>query len=406
MSVATRHDCILLDLDGVLYRGNHALPGARATVDELRAVGTRVAFVTNNSSRTPEQVAEKLAEMGIHASSDEVVTSALATADLLRRRGGGSAFVIGEAGIRKALADAGIEVLDGAPESADFVVVGWDRSADYRAFRTASLLVQRGSGLVATNRDASYPAPGGLWPGAGALLAVITTTTGAIPEVVGKPYPPLFRAALERAGGGRALVVGDRLDTDIAGAEELELDSLLVLTGVSGLPDLMRAPALPTFVGADLRAVLTDLPRIRLAGPGDAGQVVRLLEASGLGPGGVEDRLEGSLVAELDGRIVGTAAMERTGDDALLRSVAVDTDRRSGGLGSLLTARAVRLARDAGAGSVYLVTATAERFFSALGFQSMGTADRLPQDLRRLAVERDHCATSDRAMRLSLAGTP
>lgn len=404
MSVATRHDCLLLDLDGVLYRGDHALPGARETVEELRARDTRLVFVTNNSSKTPEQVAEKLAGMGIRASSDEVVTSALAAADLLRRRGGGSAFVIGEVGIRKALADAGIEVLEGDPASADFVVVGWDRSADYRAFRTASLLVQRGAALVATNSDSSYPAPGGLWPGAGALLSVVTTTTGATAEVVGKPHPPLFQTALERAGGGRALVVGDRLETDVAGAEALGLDSLLVLTGVAGPADLVRAPVLPTFVAPDLRAVLSELPRVRPAGPEDAGAVARLLEASGLGPQGVDERLEGTLVADVDRRIVGTAAVERSDGDALLRSVAVDPDHRRGGLGSLITAHAVRLAKESGARSLYLVTATAEGFFSSLGFESVGDAEGLPEHLRRLAVDRDRCASADRAMRLRLAG--
>src|SRR5207247_8437981 len=136
--------------------------------------------------------------------------------------------------VRTALAAVGILVVDEPSAGADLVVVGWDRSVDYDKLRNASLLVERGARLVATNADASYPAPDGLWPGAGAILAAITTTTGATPDaVVGKPNPPLFEAAAARAGGGRSLVVGDRLDTDVAGAAGLGWDSLLVLTGVA-----------------------------------------------------------------------------------------------------------------------------------------------------------------------------
>src|SRR5207302_9069832 len=118
--------------------------------------------------------------------------------------GPGRAFVIGETGIRDALRGNGIAVVDDASDGADYVVVGWDRTADYDKLRTAALLVQRGARLVATNADASYPAPAGLWPGAAALLAAITTTTGATPEIVGKPHAPLFDLARRRAGEGRA----------------------------------------------------------------------------------------------------------------------------------------------------------------------------------------------------------
>src|SRR5439155_23710440 len=144
------------------------------------------------------------------------------------------AYVIGETGIRTALGQAGIDILEGEPDRADAVVVGWDRSVTYGQLRTAALLVQRGATLVATNGDASYPAPDGKWPGAGAILAAVTTTTGSPAEAeVGKPNPPLFESALERTGGGRPLVVGDRMDTDVAGAAALGWDSLLVFTGVA-----------------------------------------------------------------------------------------------------------------------------------------------------------------------------
>jgi HAD superfamily hydrolase (TIGR01457 family) len=258
MVLADAYGCLLLDLDGVLFRGDEAVPGALEAMASIRARGRSVVFITNNSSRTPEQVAAKLEAMSIAAAPREVVTSALATADLLAQRGGGSAFVIGQEGVRAALEGAGIRVADGEPDRTDYVVVGFDASADYAKLKHASLLVQRGAALVATNPDGSFPSSDGLWPGAGALLAVVTTTTGAVAEVVGKPYAPLFETARRRAGGGIPLVVGDRLDTDIAGAMGLGWDSLLVLSGVSTPADLEGSEVRPTFVGADLSALLRE----------------------------------------------------------------------------------------------------------------------------------------------------
>jgi len=251
--LSERYDAFLFDLDGVLYRGADPIPGAPEAVAALREAGRGIAFVTNNSARTPAAVAERLTAAGVEASPQEVVTSAGATAELLAGRGCRSAFVIGEEGIRTALADAGVELRDGEPERVDAVVVGWDRGADYAKLRTASVLVERGAAFVGTNGDASWPAPdGSLWPGAGALLAAVATTTGAEPEIVGKPNAPLFHAALARAGDGRPLVIGDRLDTDVAGAAALGWDSLLVLTGITRREDLEQAAARPTYVADDL----------------------------------------------------------------------------------------------------------------------------------------------------------
>jgi glycerol-1-phosphatase len=258
-TLAERYDCLLFDLDGVLYRGREPVPRAPEVLAALRARGSRLAFVTNNSARTPEVVAERLRDVGIEAQAGEVETSALSTATLLSGRGCRSAFVVGEEGIRTALAAAGVEVLDGEPPAAEAVVVGWDRGADYAKLRTASLLVQRGAAFVGTNPDASFPAPGGeRWPGAGALLAAIATTTGAVPEVVGKPEAPIYRSALARAGGGTPLVVGDRLDTDIAGAAALGWDSLLVLTGIARRADLEGSLVHPTYVAEDLSVLLSE----------------------------------------------------------------------------------------------------------------------------------------------------
>jgi 4-nitrophenyl phosphatase len=252
--LADDYDCLLFDLDGVLYRGDAVVPGAPETLDELRRCPTGL---------PDEQLLDPPSRWRTSSRARDrrerrrgVVTSALATAELLAERGGGRAFVLGQEGVRRALADAGIEVLDGEPERADLVVVGFDGDVTYDRLKAACLLVQRGARLVATNPDASYPAADGLWPGAGALLAVITTTTGAEPEIVGKPYAPLFEAARRRGGGGRPLVIGDRLDTDIEGAVRLGWDCMLVLTGVSTRHEAETTGPHPTFVVDDVSALL------------------------------------------------------------------------------------------------------------------------------------------------------
>jgi glycerol-1-phosphatase len=257
--IAETYDAFLFDLDGVLYRGSDPVPHAAASVARLRELGKRVAFVTNNSARTPPQVAERLRSVGVEADVAEVETSALATAATLAAREVRTAFVVGGTGIVEALSDAGIEVLSGEPPRAEVVVVGWDRDADYAKLRVASVLVERGAALVATNPDASFPAADGTrWPGAGALLAVIETTTGMRADVIGKPYPPLLQKSLERAGGGRPLLIGDRLDTDIAGAVGVGWDSMLVLTGISTALEAHASPTQPTYIAADLRELFAD----------------------------------------------------------------------------------------------------------------------------------------------------
>ena len=257
--IVDRYDAFLFDLDGVLYRGSSPVPHASVSLARLRALGKGVAFVTNNSGRPPSRVAERLRAVGVEASLEEVETSALATASILAGRGVERVFVVGEGGLVGALAAAGVEVVPGEPDAVDAVVVGWDRTADYAKLRTASVLVQHGAALIATNPDPSFPAADGTaWPGAGALLAAIETTTGVRGEVIGKPFAPMLQAALERAGGGRPLLIGDRLDTDVAGAAGLGWDSMLVLTGISTRKDLPSSPVRPTYVADDLRGLFEE----------------------------------------------------------------------------------------------------------------------------------------------------
>jgi HAD superfamily hydrolase (TIGR01457 family) len=409
-ALADRYDALLIDLDGVVYRGEQVIAAAAATLPEVRRRGRRVLFLTNNSARTPGQVAEKLRGLGIAAQAGDVVTSAVATAAMLRREGLGrrSAFVIGERGIREALEHAGIELLDGEPERTDLVVVGWDRGVDYAKLRTASLLVERGARLIATNADASYPAPDGLWPGAGAILAAVTTATGAEPLIVGKPARPLFEAAAEATGAANPLMVGDRLETDVGGAASMGWDSLLVLSGAARSDDLLRSSVLPTYVAADLSALLDDVPRVRLraAAEGDVPDLEALLTSSGLRAEGAGDRLQQTVVAELgegSGRIVATACLEEVegaGHAAapaaswgLLRSVAVRPDLRSKGLGQLVTACAITTGSTRGISEVFLFTETAERFFQRLGFRTVDR-DGVPTSVTQTAHAAEECPTA------------
>ena len=254
--VSDRYDAFLFDLDGVFYRGADPVPSAAGALTRLRAAGKRVAFVTNNASATPASVVRRLGAAGVDARVEEIETSALATAALLAQRGVTSAFVLGEDGINEALSQVGITVLSDDRSEVDVVVVGLDRKADYDKIRSAAILIDRGAAFIATNPDGSFPAPGGVrWPGAGALVAAVEATTDVRAEVVGKPNAPIFEAALARAGGGDPLVVGDRIDTDIAGAVAMGWPSMLVLTGISTREEAARSATAPTYVAADLLAL-------------------------------------------------------------------------------------------------------------------------------------------------------
>jgi HAD superfamily hydrolase (TIGR01457 family) len=403
------YDLIAFDLDGVLYRGDQPIEGASSVVDSIRSSQKRLIFLTNNSARTPERIAARLHEMGFAVRTEEVVTSALATATMLAAEGaaGSSAFVIGEEGVRTALGDAGIDVVGGEPDRTDLVVVGWDRSADFAKLRRACLLVERGARLIATNGDRSFPAEDGLWPGAGALLAVITTTTGAEPTVVGKPATPMFDAAHSIAAAERPLMVGDRLDTDIAGAARARWDSVLVLTGVSTPGDMPEAPALPTFVVPDACALLEPGIRasIRHAETADLPGLAAVLDRAGLDAAGARERLEGTVVAVADpidpngrggeGEVLATATVARFESGTLLRSVAVEQAVRGRGLG-LLTASAALRRADARR-PAFLFTEQARGFFAILGFEPV-PADALPPVVARVG-EREGCAASAVAMR-------
>jgi N-acetylglutamate synthase-like GNAT family acetyltransferase len=275
-------------------------------------------------------------------------------------------------------------------------VVGWDRDLTYEDLRNASVLVGRGATLMATNADASYPAEGGeLWPGAGAILAAVETATGASAEVAGKPYRPLFETALERAGSRRAAVIGDRIETDIAGARAAGLDGILVWTGASGPAGLLDNDALPSATLRNLGELFADRPRPRIggAGPGDRDRIGGLLRAAGLGLDETS-ATAGTVVAVEGTELLATAAVEVEGLEGYLRSVAVTERVRGAGLGALVSAAAARDAARRGARRLFLVTEGAERFFGRLGFESLDR-DSLPAWVRERSTG---CSETSTAM--------
>jgi 4-nitrophenyl phosphatase len=254
--IDVRFDGLVCDLDGVVYRGDRVIEGAPEAIAALREQSVRILFCTNNSRSTVAQYVEKLTRLGIPVVPEDILTSALVTAEVLSARGfaGKTAIVVGGAGIRETLSDVCISVKDDPQVTvADLVVVGWDPEFTYDAMKRAAMAVRRGAKLIATNDDATFPAADGLWPGAGALLASIETASGAKAEVMGKPHSPMMDAAAARLEGVDPIaVVGDRPDTDLAGGAARGWTTILVLSGVTSSDQAERVDPRPDHVVASL----------------------------------------------------------------------------------------------------------------------------------------------------------
>ncbi|QWZ10518.1 HAD-IIA family hydrolase [Nocardioides panacis] len=246
----------MLDLDGVVYIGPDAVPGAPEHLDAARDAGMHLAYVTNNASRPPAAVARHLRELGVAVADDDVVTSAQAAARVLSEQlpDGSAVFVIGGEGLEVALREQGLRPVQDPEEKPAAVVSGFHGDLRWSTVIAGAILVRDGLPWVASNTDLTVPTPAGPGPGNGALVEVVARFAGRQPVVAGKPEAPLFEETLRRVGGERPLVIGDRLDTDIEGANNTGYDSLLVMTGVTGLEQLVAAkPALrPSYVAADL----------------------------------------------------------------------------------------------------------------------------------------------------------
>lgn len=255
--VREHFDALLLDLDGTLYRGAHAVPGAAAALDGSAQL---LLYVTNNASQSADKVAAKLIALGFKATADTVLTSAQAAARLLRERldPHSRVLVVGTADLEAEITAAGLHPVrhcrDHTPHA---VVQGHSPHTAWPELAEAAYALAHGALWVATNTDASLPGERGLAPGNGAMVAALATATGREPLVAGKPYAPLVHAALDRAGTTRALLIGDRLDTDIDAAHSAGIPSLLVLTGVSTLEELVELPphTRPSLVANSLAAL-------------------------------------------------------------------------------------------------------------------------------------------------------
>lgn len=253
------YDCALLDLDGVLYLGGDPVPHAAVAVQDARARGMRTAFVTNNASRRPAEVAAQLTELGIAATAGDVVTSGQAIVHWLSSRlpAGSPVLVLGTDALADQLAEAGFAPTRTA-DGVKAVVQGLAPSTSWTDLAEASVAIRAGALWVSGNRDSTYPTSRGPLPGNGAMVQALVTATGREPVSVGKPEPELHRASVERVAAQRPLVVGDRLDTDVLGAVRAGADCLLVLTGVTDREALLAAPEgmRPTYVASDLRGLL------------------------------------------------------------------------------------------------------------------------------------------------------
>jgi HAD superfamily hydrolase (TIGR01450 family) len=259
-ALANGYDQFILDLDGCVWIGGEPTPGAVEAIAALRAAGKRVAFATNDPRSATEDYVTRLWRLGVQASLADVVTVGGALQHLLAEtRSGRTAFVVGTEPLLRHVTDGGLRVLNGTDlaSRAEVVVVAGTEELVYDDLRNATLAVQRGAELIATGRDPVYPQPDGDWPGTGAILAAIEYATGRSAVIVGKPEPQLFLTALDRLGEGRTLVVGDRLDSDIAAAARVPLDAALVLTGAARAPDLDGDAPKPVAVADSLGALVS-----------------------------------------------------------------------------------------------------------------------------------------------------
>ncbi|MCF3964518.1 HAD-IIA family hydrolase [Streptomyces fuscigenes] len=262
------YDTALLDLDGVVYTGGDAVEHAVDALNEARAAGMHLAYVTNNALRPPEAVAEHLGELGVPADAEDVITSAQAVARLIAEQvpEGAKVLVVGGEGLRLALRERGLVPVESADDGPVAVAQGYGGpDMAWRRFWEACAAINAGAPWFASNTDLTIPSPRGIVPGNGAAVEVVRIATGAEPQVAGKPLPPMHRESVLRTGARRPLVVGDRLDTDIEGAFNGGVDSLLVLTGVTDARQLLAAEPRhrPTYVDADLRGLLSAQPEVR-----------------------------------------------------------------------------------------------------------------------------------------------
>lgn len=249
---------LILDMDGVLWHGDRPMAGLRDFFATLRRLEVDFILATNNATKVATQYSEKLARFGVAVPAGQILTSAEATASYLQRMypAGTPVFVIGDSGLRLALGAVGFQLVsgEGFDLSADLVVVGLSRAVCYPQLAQAAALIRRGARFIATNSDKTFPSEFGPLPGAGAVIAFLEAASDVSPTIIGKPGRIMFAEAIHRLGKEptQIAMVGDRLETDIAGGKAAGLKTILVLSGVSGRDDLLTFPVQPDLVLADI----------------------------------------------------------------------------------------------------------------------------------------------------------
>jgi glycerol-1-phosphatase len=268
--LAKHYDVALLDLDGVVYVGEQAVPDAPAALAECRQQGMRLAFVTNNASRTPTQVVALLGRVGVPAAVQEVTTAAMAAAHYLADAlpAGAKVLVLGTTGLIEALTERGLTPVFSADEAPAAVVQGYSPTLDWAALAEGAVAIRAGALYLATNLDPTVPSPRGPLPGNGSLVAALVHATGVTPKATGKPDPTMHAESVQRSAATNPIVVGDRLDTDIAGSRRVGCASLLVLSGVTDGRALLQAgpDERPDYLGHDVSALLVRHPDVATTG--------------------------------------------------------------------------------------------------------------------------------------------
>ena len=255
-----KYDTLLADLDGVVYEGKQAIDFAVESINALQAGGVAVGYVTNNSSRKPETIATQLNDLGLHVFADAIIGSAQTGVELLSTLipAGSKVLVVGGEGLRARVAGAGFIVVDSSEDNPSGVIQGFAPDVAWKHLAEAAFAIQNGAKWVATNSDWTLPQERGLAPGNGTLVSAVHTAVGQLPLVAGKPEPAIFETALRVFETDRALFVGDRIDTDITGANRAGIDSALVLTGVSTRKELLgiNPEGRPTYILGNLSELL------------------------------------------------------------------------------------------------------------------------------------------------------
>ncbi len=255
-----QYKAYLIDLDGTMYKGTDEIDGASQFIDYLNEHQIPHLYVTNNSTKTSDQVADKLHEMNIDATPDEIVTSALATADYISEQSpGASVYMLGGEGLHSALTEAGLVVKN--DENVDYVVIGLDENVTYEKLAIATLAVRKGATFISTNPDVSIPKERGFLPGNGAITSVVSVSTGVQPQFIGKPETIIMNKSLEllQLNKEEVAMVGDLYDTDIMSGINVGIDTIHVQTGVTTLEEIQTKDIPPTYSFKDLNETIVEL---------------------------------------------------------------------------------------------------------------------------------------------------